>query len=212
MYLSGTPYENMMAARAAESSRTVTGYQTVRNMSADSCRTQGGTPVNCRTEAVKVGLTTRQQSVCDCSLPVYAPAPAPAPAPAQVTVAPTITTQVSPQVSPVFQQQFQPQNSPATAGTTQTQAAPPAYSAPAPPRPMPGVTSQSALPPAPAPSVPVSVPEYSAPPAPEQLPLAPPDTGTVSTSAPAPTPLFDWKIVAIIGAGLVGVMALSKRK
>ena len=141
--------------------------------------------------------------------------------PAAITVSPTIQTQVSPQVSPVFQQQFQPTNSPATAGTTQT-SAPPVTAPP-----------QAAVPVAPAYTPPQTVPQYSAPaiteapqaaiPAgaasiPVQMPV---DTGAAlpaQTAAPAPAPQpvqgsgFDWKILAIMGATLVGALALTSNR
>lgn len=173
--------------------------------------------------------------------PQAATAPAPAPQPVNVTVSPTIQTNVSPQISPVFQQQFQPQNSPATAGTVQTGASQTAPGGVTPvgmqptqsgitqqqldealarqraeilaQRPPEGVTGQSQLPPAPAPAAPPpqAAPSYSAPPPmPEQLaPVAPAPTPQVS--APV-QPVFDWKIAAIIGAGLFGVMALSDNR
>lgn len=145
--------------------------------------------------------------------------------PVNVTVSPQINTQVSPQISPVFQQQFQPSNSPATAGATQLSAPP------APPAGPVGVNSGSMqpgaptqLPAAPAPSYPApSYPTYSAPPPaatamPEQLPPSPLPSQTppisapvVSTAAPVQAG-FDWKIGAVLAAGLFGVMALSGKK
>lgn len=136
--------------------------------------------------------------------------------PVTITVSPTIQTQVSPQVSPVFQQQFQPSGSPMSAGTAQTSAAPP--SGPI------GVNSTSMqpsapaqLPPAPAPSYAAPAPSYAPPPQTEQLPLSPLPSSTPTVPAPQVSPVtrapaFDWKILAIISAGLVGVMAFSKRK
>lgn len=130
--------------------------------------------------------------------------------------APTANITVSPQISPVFQQQYQPQNSPATAGTTQTQAPITTVSAPQ--------VATDQLPPAPAPTyAPAPAPTYApspvsyAPAQPEQLPPSPLPASTPAPAAPQVTtataaPAFDWKIAAIIGAGLVGAMAFSKRK
>jgi len=150
-------------------------------------------------------------------------------APAAVTVSPTIQTQVSPQVSPVFQQQFQPTNSPATAGTAQTSAPPVS----APPQAAVSAPPQAAVPVAPVYTAPQTVPQYSAPAIteapqaaipgggasiPVQMPV---DTGDAlpvqtSVSAPAPQPAqdsgFDWKIVAIMGATLVGALALTSNR
>jgi len=138
--------------------------------------------------------------------------------PDKTASAPVANITVSPQISPVFQQQYQPQNSPATAGTTQTQA--------------PVTTVSSQLPPAPAPSysVPAPAPSYNAPsyptysaapaqaPMPEQLPLSPLPSQTPPISAPmvsTAVPVqagFDWKIGAVLAAGLFGIMALSGKK
>lgn len=99
-----------------------------------------------------------------------------------------------------------------------------------------GITAQSQLPPAPAP-VPAQAPAYTAPSAPtyappEQLPPAPvqyraaPDLGPAgggsayyeaAQTSVEPTqsqgkPPFDWKIAAIIGLGLFGVVAMSDKR
>lgn len=163
-------------------------------------------------------------------LPQAQSAPTYKPPDVTVTVAPQIQTQVSPQVSPVFQQQFQPSNSPATAGTTQmtappAQPAPVSYAPPAPPAGPIGVNSSSMQPSAPAQLPPAPAPSYAAQPAPvsyapaqpEQLPPSPLPASTPAPAAPQVTmataaPAFDWKIAAIIGAGLFGALAFSKRK
>jgi hypothetical protein len=191
----------------------------IPNMNADECRRAGGSPTNCRTETAQFtpGMTSsgagRSVFKCDCFITARGPAPsAPPQQPAQITVSPVIQTQVSPQISPVFQQQFQPTGSPATAGTTQI-------------APATGITGQSQLPPAPAPA-PQAAPSYTsavpapvyAPPQEQQLPPMPapvPEPASTQISI-EPTPYtpapFDWKIPAIIGAGLIGILALSKRK
>jgi hypothetical protein len=186
------------------------------------CINAGGTPVNCRL-AVPYDMFGKPNKggpqICDCIMPDAKPASVPT----SITVSPTITTQVSPQVSPVFQQQFQPTNSPATAGTAQTTAA----SVPAPqqlsPAPTPAPSYSVPQYQAPAPQYQAPAPQYQAPaPAPEQLPVSPlPDqTNTSGSSVPvtavsqgtAITPVFDWKIAAIIGVGLVAAMALSDNR
>lgn len=151
-----------------------------------------------------------------CALPQSSAAPA-APANVTVTVSPQIQTQVSPQISPVFQQQFQPSNSPATAGTTQMTAPP------APPTGPIGVNSTSMQPTSPAQLPPAPAPTYAPPPVsyasaqPEQLPPSPLPSSAAPVAAPqvspaTATPAFDWKIVAIIGAGLFGAMAFSSKR
>lgn len=185
------------------------------------CKAAGGTVVG----FVRVGTKAYDQygrkypGNVRCAMPQPV---APAAASAQITVSPTISTQVSPQVSPVLQQQFQPTGSPATAGTTQVSAPPITPS---------GVTSQSQLPPAPIP-VAAQAPTYTAPapmyapPSIEQLAPAPvqyptgggggtyyePAQTNIEPTQPQEKPLFDWKIAAIIGLGLFGVMAISDRR
>lgn len=177
------------------------GYQIIEmNSRADECQQAGGVILGVFQDFYGPGTRKVQ-----CGIPIQnnsAP-----PAPPVITVSPQIQTQVSPQVSPVLQQQFQPQNSPATAATTQT-------SAPSAP-PVLGVTSASA-PPAPTPSAAPYVAPTPAPyyPAPTSAPIA-----TVPTvepeSVPAQiqpaTPGFDWKIPAILAAGIIGGFLLTRK-
>lgn len=179
------------------------------------------------------GLSTFQctgyKQMC---IPIPKTPVAPQSAPVNVTVSPQIQTQISPQISPAFQQQFQPSGSPMTAGTTQTSApsvipapAPINYAPPAPPAGPIGINSSSMqpsapiqLPPAPVPSYTPTPTSYAEPPMQsEQLPPSPLPSSTPAPAAPQVTtatavPAFDWKILAIIGAGLAGTMALSKRR
>ena len=184
------------------------GSRDAGRMNPLECLSAGGVAVDCTRD-----IYTGAQS-CRCLIAAPAASSAPAPAPVTtVTVSPTIATQVSPQISPVFQQQFQPSNSPATAGTTQTSAAPSSSS---------GSITQAlpqALPAAPAPS---PAPYQAAPAveypvsAPQQLPASPlPSTVTETAPSTVPVistaPAFDWKIAAILGAGVFGILLLNKR-
>src|SRR5574340_1269331 len=183
------------------------GYSTV----------QGSKCIRRSSRVAELARCTEYNKIC---VPIPRAIPSPSPANVTVTVSPQIQTEVSPQISPVFQQQYQPTNSPATAGTSQT-SAPPAGPI--------GVNSTSMqpiapaqLPQAPAPSY--TAPSYAAapvsytPPAQaDQLPPSPLPTATPPPAAPqvstaTAAPVFDWKIAAIIGAGLFGAMAFSKRK
>lgn len=198
------------------------GSRNAGRMQSSECMAAGGVPVNCSRPSP--GMPGFGKQYCDCLIaaPTSGQSQA-APANVTVTVSPQIQTEVSPQISPVFQQQYQPTNSPATAGTAQTSAPP------APPAGPIGVNSTSMqpiapaqLPQAPAPSY--TAPSYAAapvsytPPAQaDQLPPSPLPTATPPPAAPqvstaTAAPAFDWKIAAIIGAGLFGAMAFSKRK
>lgn len=196
----------------------------IKRISKSDCASAGGVASNC-VEVYGTGARANLSSfLCDCYIPDKAPyTPYQPPANVNVNVSPQISTQISPQISPAFQQQFQPSGSPMTAGTTQTSAPP------APPAGPIGVNSTSMQPSAPAqlppaPSYPApSYPTYSAPPPaapamPEQLPVSPLPSQTPPVSAPvvstaAPVQAgFDWKIGAVLAAGLFGVMALSGKK
>jgi len=189
------------------------GSRNAGRMTATECQGAGGVPVNCAKPSP--GQPGFGNTYCDCLIaaPVAAPAPAPQ-APANITVSPQIVTQVSPQISPVFQQQFQPTNSPASAGTSMT-------SAPA-QVPAAGVTGGSQLAPAPMPApapqyaAPAPQPQYTPPPQyPATVPasVSSPDMAPVTASAPATpqpvAPAFDWKMGAIFGLGLFGLMAMT---
>jgi hypothetical protein len=191
-----------------------TGTQIITVDTEDQCKAAGGTVVG----FIRQGSAAHDRTGrlipgnVRCAIPPAQTKPASPSAPITVTVSPQIQAQVSPQISPVLQQQFQPSGSPAVAATTQ---------APAPS----GITSQSQqLPPAPAP-VPQAAPSYTPAPAPIYAPL--PEQQLPPMPAPVPEPAstqisiepipstpvpFDWKIPAIIGAGLIGILALSKRK
>lgn len=183
---------------------TVKSYRAVGRVEQSICDVIGGIKSNCVDERPS-GIHPHKY-MCDCVVPEYSDSGT------SVNVSPVITTTVSPQISPVLQQQFQPTGSPATAGTSQVT---PVGMTPV----SNGITGQSQLPPAPAP-VPVAAPAptsqvvYLPAPASEQLPAvsAPVAPAQVSVPVPVTTPVFDWKIAAIIGAGLIGVMATQKRK
>ncbi len=200
--------------------------QIIETASEDACRAAGGVPIGAGSvapsrsggitsgEALAYGIIPAKRLI-RCAI-VSAPSAPSAPANISVTVSPQIQTQVSPQISPVFQQQFQPSNSPATAGTTQTTAPP------APPVGPIGVNSTSMQPTAPVQLPPAPAPTYAPPPVsyapaqPEQLPPSPLPSSAAPIAAPqvspaTVTPAFDWKIAAIISAGLFGAMALSSK-
>ena len=158
----------------------------VRGVRPHQCSNMGGTAVNCRVQSTPGSFNTGfGDKICDCYIP-DAPKAAPS-----ITVSPVIATQVSPQISPVFQQQFQPTDSPATAGTVQT---------------VPQVQAQAPVPqyaaPVQSPPPQAAVPTYI-PPEPAPIPEVP---------APIPTPGFDWKMAAILGAGLIGGMVLTGKQ